>query len=102
MLIPKPTRAKPMGAAEAEALALRALAWIAADDERLDRFLALTGIDLATLRSRAAEPAMLGGVLECLLGDERWVTAFAADAEIDPLAVARARRLLPGGGEPAP
>ncbi|MGE0716204.1 MAG: DUF3572 family protein [Alphaproteobacteria bacterium] len=97
MLIPKPVRAKPLDRAGAEALALRALAWIAAEDDRLSRLLALSGVDLAQLRARAADPALLGGVLDCLLGDEGWVTDFAAEAGIDPAVVARARRLLPGG-----
>lgn len=80
----------------AEALALRALAWIAADDDRLDRFLALSGTGVDEIRARAADPAFLGGVIDCLLGDERWVVAFAADAAIDPSLPAVARALLPG------
>ena len=102
MLIPKPTRPKAMDSADAEALALRALAWIVADDDRLQRFIGLTGMDLEMLRSRASDPAMLGGVLDCLLGDERWVTAFAAAIGVPPIAAATARRLLPGGRDPAP
>jgi hypothetical protein len=80
----------------AEALALRALAWIAADDDRLARFLALSGVGLDEVRARAADAAFLGGVIDCLLGDEQWVTGFAADAGIDPVLPVRARALLPG------
>lgn len=102
MLIPKTTRRRSgpggMDVAAAEALALRALAWIAADDDRLMRFLALAGIGLDEVRARAANPAFLGGVLDCLLGDEAWVVEFAADAGIAPAMPAAARRLLPGGG----
>lgn len=101
MLIPKSPRPRPgprgMDATQAEALALRALAWIAADDDRLMRFLALAGTGLDEVRSRAADPAFLGGVLDCLLGDEGWVLDFAAEAGIDPALPAAARRRLPGG-----
>jgi hypothetical protein len=80
----------------AEALALRALAFLAEDPERLGRFLALCGIGPSELRSRAADPALLGGVLDHLLGDERLLIAFAERHEIEPEATARARRHLPG------
>lgn len=101
MLIPKPTRRptgpRGMDATEAEALALRALAWMASDDDRLMRFLALSGTGLDEVRARAADPAFLGGVLDCLLGDEGWVIEFAGEAGIDPALPAVARRRLPGG-----
>jgi hypothetical protein len=80
----------------AEALALRALAFLAEDPERLGRFLALTGLGPAELRMRAADPELLGGVLDHLLGDERLLMAFAEAREIRPEEVARARRVLPG------
>ncbi|BBK33335.1 uncharacterized protein DUF3572 [Stella humosa] len=104
MLIPKTTRTRQgergaIDRAAAEALALRGLAWIAGDDDRLMRFLGLTGTDLDALRARAADPAFLGGVLDCLLGDEGWVIEFAGDAGLDPMLVAAARRQLPGAGQ---
>lgn len=105
MLIPKTssrssTRKTALGRPEAETLALTALAWIAEDDDRLGRFLALTGLDGDTLRARAADPAVLAGVLDCLLGDESWVIAFAEDSGIDPALPVRARLLLPGSDGP--
>jgi hypothetical protein len=80
----------------AEALALRALAFLAEDPERLGRFLALTGIGPGELRSVATDPALLGGVLDHLLADERLLVAFAEANELEPEAAARARRHLPG------
>lgn len=80
----------------AEALALRALAFLAEDPERLGRFLALTGTGPGELRSRATDPALLGGVLDHLLADERLLVAFADANGIKPDAAARARRHLPG------
>jgi hypothetical protein len=89
----------PNAAAErdaAEALALRALAFLAEDPERLGRFLALSGIGPGELRSRAGDPALLGGVLDHMLSDERLLIAFAEANELDPEEAARARRHLPG------
>jgi hypothetical protein len=80
----------------AEALALRALAFLAEDPERLGRFLALTGIGPGELRSVATDPALLGGVLDHLLADERLLVAFAEANELEPEAAAHARRHLPG------
>jgi hypothetical protein len=80
----------------AEALALRALAFLAEDPERLGRFLALSGLGPGELRSRAGDPALLGGVLDHLLSDEPLLLAFAAAQELRPEAVARMRRQLPG------
>ena len=84
----------------AEALALRALAFLAGDRERLGRFLALSGFGPAELRAHATDPALLGGVLDHLLGDERLLRAFAEACELPPEAAARARRLLPGAAPP--
>ena len=92
-------RSDPAGAFEAaEALALRALAFLAEDPERLGRFLALSGIGPGELRSRAADPALLGGVLDHLLSDERLLVAFAAANGLKPEEAARARWHLPGAG----
>ena len=75
-------------------LAIQGLAFIAADPERLGRFLELTGISAAEIRASAREKGFLAGVLEHILGDESLLIAFAADAGIDPAEVARARRAL--------
>jgi hypothetical protein len=46
----------------AQALALRALAFLAEDPERLGRFLALSGMGPAELRTRASDPVLLGAI----------------------------------------
>ncbi len=80
-------------------LAVQALGFIAAEPERLTRFLNMTGIAAADIRRAAREPGFLAGVLEHMLGDERLLLDFAAFAGIDPAAVARAKRTLGGKGE---
>ena len=79
-----------------ETLALRALAHIVGDEVLLPRFFALSGLDPQSLRARAGEPAVLGGVLDFVLGDERLVTSLAEAFDIAPDSFARARRRLPG------
>ena len=88
----------------AELLAIRALAYLAADQARLDRFLMASGIAPQQLRRAAAEPEFLAGILDHLGAEEALLLAFAAHAGIDPADVARARRALPGASwsQPTP
>ena len=71
-------------------LAIEALAFIAEDPERVNRFVGATGIAVAQIRGAAREPGFLAGVLEHMLGDENLLIAFAASAGIDPAAIAHA------------
>jgi hypothetical protein len=83
----------------AETLAIQVLSYLGEDPERLGRFLAVTGIGPAEIRSAAAEPGFLGGVLEYLSSDERLLTEFAAAAGYEPAQVDAARLILSGGWE---
>ncbi len=89
---PRPPRNRP----DPETLALLALAHIAGDEVLLPRLLALSGLDGASLKAGAGDPAVLGGVLDFILGDERLVTALAAQFDVPPEYFAWARRKLPG------
>ncbi len=86
----------------AQSLAVGALAFIAADSDRLNRFLSLTGLGPDNLRTAAADPAFLGSVLDYLVADEALLMDFASDAGLKPEAVARAHGALcgPKEGEP--
>ena len=77
-------KALPMAQDAAEALAVQALTFLAADGERLGRFLALSGIGPAEIRAAASEPGFLAGVLEHLIADEALLTAFAAETGFEP------------------
>ena len=83
-----------MGRDEADSVAVQALAFIAADRPLLDRFLAVTGINVADLRAAAATPGFLAGVLDFVLAHEPTLMAFAADQSLDPARVAAARESL--------
>jgi hypothetical protein len=89
----------PAAREAAEMLAIQALGFIAGEPERLEAFLAATGLTLDRLRESATEPDFLAGVLEHMLADESLLLAFAESAAIDPAAVARARNALGGSWE---
>jgi hypothetical protein len=78
----------------ATALAVAALSFLAGDHERLERFLALTGLGPQSLRATAREPSFLLGVLDHVAGDETLLLAFARESGVDPEDVGRARDAL--------
>jgi hypothetical protein len=79
-------------------IALQALTFLASETERLERFLALTGLGPDDVRARASEPDFLVGVLDHVLADEPLLLAFCAEAGLAPEIPARARARLAGGG----
>jgi hypothetical protein len=83
----------------AETVAIQALSFIAAEPERLGRFLGITGIGPAQIRDAAREPGFLAGVLDYLAGDERLLTDFARETDHDPITISQARHVLGGGSD---
>jgi hypothetical protein len=83
----------------AEALAIDALGWLAADPDALGGFLAASGAGPAELRARATEPEFLIFLLEFMLSDEERLLAFCGDRNHPPDAPMRALVAL-GGGNP--
>jgi hypothetical protein len=81
---------------DAQILALKALGFIVNSAETLERFMALSGLDAATLRARAAEPEMLVAVLDFLLANEGVLVDFCETASIDARTVHLARYVLGG------
>ena len=94
-----PRSAAPSATAEAATIALNFLAFLAAEPERLGRFLSLTGLDPGGLRAAIDSPVLHAGLLEYALSDESLLLAFAADQGLAPDAVAHARRRLPGAAD---
>jgi hypothetical protein len=90
---------RPPGPADAEAVAIAALGFLAADPERLSRFLAISGLDVAHLRSAAAEEGFLAGILAYLAADESLLLEFAAASGRAPEAIAAANLALNPGFE---
>jgi hypothetical protein len=90
----KPARRKPLTRKEAEALALAALEFLGRGEERISRFLALSGLDPGALRKTAREPGFLPGVLDHIAGDEALLVEFAEAAGTPPERIGQARHLL--------
>jgi hypothetical protein len=83
-------------ATDADTLALRALGFLASEPERLEPFLAATGLGPATLRSAAAQPGFLLAVLDHLAGSDSLLLEFAGNAGVSPESVIAARDRLAG------
>lgn len=81
---------------DAEALAVAALSFLAAEPERLGSFMSETGLGPENMRAAAATPSFLPAVLDYLIGNEPMLLDFAADQGIDPAAIPAARAALPG------
>jgi hypothetical protein len=81
----------------AELLALRALAWLAGNEELLAVFMGSTGLAPEDLARQAAEPEFLGSVLDFLLMDDAWIVAFCDATGVRYDAPMQARAVLPGG-----
>lgn len=78
-------------------IGLRALAHVAADPDLGPRFLALSGLDAATLRERAGDSAVLAAVIEFLQGRESDLVACATALGIKPESLVRAGNALSEG-----
>jgi len=94
-----PIREASAGSDPTETLALGALAWILSDDNRAERFVALTGIAPQDLRARADDPAVLDAALGFLEGHEPDLMACATSLGVSPSGLIAARARL-GGGVP--
>jgi hypothetical protein len=75
-------------------LALAALAWTLSDQPRAERLLALTGLDSAELRARAADPTLLAAVLGFLESHEPDLLGCADALDVKPEALIAAHRAL--------
>jgi hypothetical protein len=49
---------------------LNALVFLASEPDRLSRFMDLSGLGLDTIRASAADPGLLGGLLDYMLSDQ--------------------------------
>jgi hypothetical protein len=79
--------------------ALLALGYLAGEEERLNRFLALTGLDRTKVADLLEENGFHLAILDHLAGDESLLVDFANENGLRPEAIGAARRAL-GGGEP--
>ena len=83
---------------DAETVAIRALAFLAGDLERLERFLALTGLSPDDVRAAAGDSGFMLAVLEHITGDEALLMTFAGNSGVEPATVEAARLALSRSG----
>ena len=80
----------------AETIALKALEYLAGDEDALNQFLGATGMAAGDLMKSAGEASFLAGILDYFLQDEALLLAFAGASELAPETIVRARQHLPG------
>ena len=80
-------------------IAIAGLGFIAADEDEMGRFLALTGFAAEDLREASKSPGFLVGVLDFFMGFEPTLLKFAESAGIAPQDIATARQVLAGPEE---
>ncbi|HEY1709249.1 MAG TPA: DUF3572 domain-containing protein [Rhizomicrobium sp.] len=83
-----------MSIATAQTVALKSLAFLAEDEDRLERLFTLTGMDADTLRAQADEPETLAAVLDFLLGDEPLLIRFCESSGLEPKSIHLASHVL--------
>ena len=86
-----------VGRESAETIAAQALEWVAGEPERINGFLNLSGLSPGELIAQAADPRVLGAVLDFLLTEDRLVMAFCDEVGLAYTVPQAARAALPGG-----
>ena len=81
---------------QAKIVALQALTYLVGEQQVLQRFIDLSGVDLSDLRSRVDDPSMLAGVLEFFLGFEPQLLEMCEATGLSAEAPAQARSCLLG------
>ncbi len=80
-----------------DVIALKAFGFIMEDDTLRERFLALTGLDVESLRDSLSEPTTLASVLEFLISHEPDLIDAAKAQQLAPETLVTAWRDLGGG-----
>ncbi|WP_334183016.1 DUF3572 domain-containing protein [Novosphingobium sp.] len=87
-------RESPSPSQDPQTLALGALGWILKNQDRAERFLALTGLTPGMLRDSLEDPATMAGVLEFLCSHEPDLVAAADALEVSPETLVHALKRL--------
>ncbi|WP_244622665.1 DUF3572 domain-containing protein [Microvirga brassicacearum] len=69
---------------EAEALAVAAFSAIMGDEERMSRFMAVSGLRPDTIREAAGSPRFFAGILDYVVADEPLLIALASEMNVKP------------------
>jgi len=69
---------------QAENVAVGAFSFLTSDEERLGRFLAVSGLRPDTIRDAASSPGFLAGILDYVVSDEPLLIALAKELDTKP------------------
>lgn len=83
-----------LGKEEAEEIGVEALGFLVSDPDRLERFLALTGLTPDTIRDASRSPHFLAAVLDHVASEDELLLACARAIDIRPERLAEAQRLV--------
>lgn len=86
-----------MSRQRAELIGLWAVAWLAQEDELFQVFMGSTGANEADIRASVQNVEFQAAVLDFLLMDDAWITAFCQAHELEADTALMARAALPGG-----
>ncbi len=90
------SRKSPLSREDAQEIAIRTLTFLAGDEERMSRFLALSGMGPQDIRDNANEAGFHVALLDYLMSDEALLLTFCGNENIDPQLIAPAHHLLEG------
>jgi hypothetical protein len=82
---------------DAETIALNVLGFLAESPQAMERLTIQSGLDLTTIRKRAADRDFLAAVVDFLMTNEELLVDFCESRRIDPKSVQRAAHRLGGG-----
>lgn len=85
---------RKISAEEAKSVALSAFMHLTQDEERLTRFLEMTGLRPETVRAAAATPGFFAAVLDHVASDEALLLELARALEMKPERIMEARHTL--------
>lgn len=85
---------------EAEILATRALAWLAADPDLMAGFFGSTGLGPQDVAAAVTQPEGLAAIMDYIFSDDHLVLRAAEHLGVSPEKLIHARAQLPGGDLP--
>jgi len=85
---------KKMTVEEAESIALNAFSYITEDEERMSRFLSISGLRVDTIRIAAESAGFFAGILDYIASDEALLISFAEHANVKPERIMQAHWTL--------
>ena len=89
-----------MDSSQSEIIAIRAIEWLASQENEFQNFKTLTGITVEDIRSRLNDPEFLASVMDFILASEKRLLEFCEDIQIAPELLIQLRQFLPGGDVP--